>query len=75
MFGKGKFVLSKDVWQWLISLKFRVTVSQDEQITKQMEEGIYIVAQAAMVDGIIINSPPMDRMLKEQKTNKNIQDE
>ena len=34
-----------------------------------------MVAQAAMVDGIIINSPSIDRMLKEQKTNKNRQDE
>ena len=40
MFGKGELVLSKDVWQRLISLKFGVTVSQDEQITKQLEEGI-----------------------------------
>ena len=34
-----------------------------------------MVIQAAMVDGIIINSPSIDRMLKEQKTNKNGQDE
>ena len=34
-----------------------------------------MVAQAAIVDGIIINSPSIDRMLKEQKTNKNRQDE
>ena len=124
---KGELVLSKDVWQQLISLKFGVTVSQDEQITKQLEEGIYgrnvktpeeetylrnkntyifkyrskaykhnakvaevlsdleqqmdnlsdfdVVTQAAKVDGIIINSPSIDRMLKEQKTNKNRQDE
>ena len=73
MFGKGELVLSKDVWQRLINLKFRVTVSRDEQITKQLEEGIYMVAQAAMVDGIIINTLSIDRMLKEQKTNKNRQ--
>ena len=41
MFGKGELVLSKDVWKQLISLKFGVTVSRDEQITKQLEEGIY----------------------------------
>ena len=35
----------------------------------------YVVAQAAMVDRIVINSPSIDRMLKEQKTNKNRQDE
>ena len=34
-----------------------------------------MVAQTAMVDGIIINSPSINRMLKEQKTNKNRQDE
>ena len=34
-----------------------------------------MVAQAATVDGIIINSPSIDRMLKEQKNNKNRQDE
>ena len=32
-FLKGELVLSKDVWQQLIDLKFGVTVSQDEQIT------------------------------------------
>ena len=41
MFGKGELVLSKDGSQQLISLKFGVTVSRDEQITKQLEEGIY----------------------------------
>ena len=41
MFGEGELVLSKDVWQQLISLKFGVTVSRDKQITKQLEEGIY----------------------------------
>ena len=40
-FLKGELVLSKDVWQQLIDLKFGVTVSRDEQITKQLEEGIY----------------------------------
>ena len=40
-FLKGEFVLSKDVWQQLIDLKFGVTVSRDEQITKQLEERIY----------------------------------
>ena len=63
------------MWQWLLSLKFEVTVSRDEQITKQLEEAIYMVTQAAKVDGIIINSLSIDRMLKEQKTNKNRQDE
>ena len=29
------------MWRQLIDLKFRVTVNQDEQITKQLEEGIY----------------------------------
>ena len=126
-FLKGELVLSKDVWQQLIDLKFRITVSQDEQITKQLEEGIYgrnvktpeedtylrnkiayifkqrskaykhnakvaeglselaqqmdnlsdfyMVPQAATVDGIVINSPSIDRMLEEQKNNKNRQDE
>ena len=55
MFGKRELVLSKDVWKRLISLKFEVTVSRDKQITKQLEEGIYVVAQTAMVDGIVIN--------------------
>ena len=41
MFGKEELVLSKDVSQWLISLNFGITVSRDEQITKQLEEGIY----------------------------------
>ena len=34
----------------------------------------YVVTQAATVDGIIINSPSIDRMWKEQKNNKNRQD-
>ena len=29
------------MWQQLIDLKIGVTVSRDEQITKQLEEGIY----------------------------------
>ena len=41
LFLKGELVLSKDVWQQLIDLKFRVTVSWYEQITKQLEAGIY----------------------------------
>ena len=40
-FLKGELVLSKHVWQQLIDLKFGVTVSWDEQITKQLEEGNY----------------------------------
>ena len=40
-FLKGELVLSKEVWQQLIDLKFGVTVNRDEQITKQLEEGIY----------------------------------
>ena len=124
---KEELVLSKEVWQQLIDLKFGVTVNQDEEITKQLEEGIYgrnakipeeeaylrnkiasifkhrskayehnakvaeglselaqqmdslsdfyVVAQAATVDGIIINSPSIDRMLMEQKNSKNRQDE
>ena len=126
-FLKGELVLSKDVWQQLIDLKFGVTVSQDEQITKQLEEGIYgrnaktpeeetylrnkiayifkhqgkvyehnakvveglselaqqmdnlsnfyMIAQAATIDRIIINSPSIDRMLKKQKSSKKRQDE
>ena len=35
----------------------------------------YVVAQAATVDGIMINSPSIDRMLMEQKNSKNRQDE
>ena len=35
----------------------------------------YVVAQAATVDGIVIHSPSIDRMLKKQKTNKNRRDE
>ena len=126
-FLKGELVLSKEVWQQLIDLKFGITVSQDEQITKQLEEGIYgrnaktleeeaylrnkiayifkhrikayehnakvaeglselaqqmnslsdfyVVAQTATADGIVINSPSINRMLMEQKNNKNKQDE
>ena len=35
----------------------------------------YVIAQAATLDRIVINSPSIDRMLKEQKNNKNRQDE
>ena len=124
-FLKGELVLSKEVWQQLINLKFRVTVNREEQITKQLEEGIYernaktpeeeaylrnkiayifkhrskgyehnakvaeglaklvqqmdslsdfyMVAEAATVDRIVINSPSIDRMLMEQKNSKNRQ--
>ena len=126
-FLKGELVLSKEVWEQLIDLKFRVTVNRDEQIMKQLKEGIYgryakspeeetylrnkiayifkhrskahehnakvaeglaelaqqmdslsnfyVVAQAATVDEIVINSPSIDRMLMEQKNSKNRQDE
>ena len=40
-FLKGELVLNKEVWQKLINLKFGITVNQDEQIMKQLEEGIY----------------------------------
>ena len=33
-FLKGELVLSKEVWQQMINLKFRITVSRDGQITK-----------------------------------------
>ena len=36
---QGELVLSKEVWQKLIELKFEVTVDQGEQIMKQMKEG------------------------------------
>ena len=116
-FLKGELVLNKEVWQQLIDLKFRKTVNQDEQIMKQLKEGIYmrnakspelegylrskiayifkhrskahehnaniaqgladlaqqmdslndfyVVTQTATVDGIIINSPSIDRLLME----------
>ena len=35
----------------------------------------YVVAQAATVDGIVINSPSIDRMLMEQNNSKSRQDE
>ena len=119
----GELVLSKEVWQKLIKLKFEVSVDQGEQITKQLKKGIYVwnakkrpeeesnlqnkiayifkhktkahehnakaaeglaelaqkmdslnnfyvVAQAATADGIVINSPSIDRMLMNQKINK-----
>ena len=68
MFGKRELVPSKDVWKQLISLKFEVTVSRDEQITKQLEEGIYMVTQTSMVEGIITNSSSINRMLKNRKS-------
>ena len=40
-FLKGELVLSKELWQQLINLKFGVTVNRDKQIKKQLEEGIY----------------------------------
>ena len=36
LFMKGELVLSKEVWQQLIDLKFGVTVNRGEQITKQV---------------------------------------
>ena len=115
------------MWQKLIDLKFGITVNRDEQITKQLKEGIYtrnaktpgeesylkgkiayifkhrskaqehnakvaegladlaqqmdslndfyVVTQAATADGIIINSPSIDRLLMEQKNNKSKQDQ
>ena len=46
-------------------------------LAQQMDNlsDFYMVAQGATVDRIIINSLSIDRMLKEQKTNKNRQDE
>ena len=41
-FLKGELVLNKEVWQKLIDLKFWITVNRDEQIMKQLEEGIYM---------------------------------
>ena len=35
----------------------------------------YVVTQAATADGIVINSPSIDRMLTEQKNSKNRQNE
>ena len=42
------------------------------ELAQQMDNlsDFYVVTQAAMVDGIDINSPSIDRMLKEQKSNK-----
>ena len=47
------------------------------ELAQQMDNlsYFYMVAQAATVDRIVINSPSIDRMLKEQKSNKNKQDE
>ena len=41
-FLKGEPVLSKEVWKELIDLKFGVMINRGEQITKQLEEGIYV---------------------------------
>ena len=47
------------------------------ELAQQMDSlsNFYMVAQATTVDGIVINSPSIDRMLTEQKNNKNRQDE
>ena len=47
------------------------------ELAQQMDSlsNFYVVAQAATADRIIINSPSIDRMLKEQKNSKNRQDE
>ena len=47
------------------------------ELAQQMDNlnDFYVVVQAATADGIIINSTSIDRMLKEQKKNKNRQDE
>ena len=47
------------------------------ELAQQMDSlnNFYVVAQAATVDGIIINSPSIDRLLTEQKNNKSKQDE
>ena len=46
-------------------------------LAQQMDSlsDFYEVAQAATVDGIVINSPPIDRLLTEQKNSKSKQDE
>ena len=47
------------------------------ELAQQMDNlsNFYVVAQAATIDGIVINSMLIDRMLKEQKSNKKRQDE
>ena len=46
-------------------------------LAQQMDSlsDFYVVAQAATADGIVINSPSIDRMLTEQENSKNRQDE
>ena len=46
-------------------------------LAQQMDSlsNFYVVAQAATVDGIVINSPSIDRLLTEHKNNKSKQDE
>ena len=47
------------------------------ELAQQMDSlsDFYVVAQAATADGIVINSPSIDRMLTEQENSKNRQDE
>ena len=47
------------------------------ELVQQMDSlsDFYVVTQAATVDGIIINSPSIDRMLMEQKNSQNRQGE
>ena len=47
------------------------------ELAQQMDSlnNFYVVAQAATADGIIINSPSIDRLLTEQINNKSKQDE
>ena len=47
------------------------------ELAQQMDSlsDFYMIAQAATVDGIVINSLSIDRMLMEQKNSKNRQDE
>ena len=37
----GELMMSDSAWKKLISLKFDVTVDHPEQLTKQLEEGLY----------------------------------
>ena len=48
-----------------------------DDLAQQMDSlsDFYVVAQAATVDRIVINSPSIDRLLMEQKNNKSKQDE
>ena len=47
------------------------------ELAQQMDSlsNFYMVAQAATADGIVIDSPSIDRMLVEQKNSKHRQDE